>query len=468
MALTKNYGLGSESLLDAATELVERAYAQDSIHEAEAIVSLTVNSFVRFADTGPTQSAERAKVDVHLRVRREQDGQLFEASATGQSLEEVAMDKLIEQASSIAAISPALETPLELGGHVEVSTGTCDPDTLTHGPREKAIAIKRALAAAQAVGASPAGLFDTTGHAVALANTKGRLVRNETSRASFALTVTGPSEGGLGGSGWAETIRSSVGELDIDGTIATAIQKAAIGQERGAVEPGEYTVILEPAAVSSLLLFASYYGFGAKEVAEKSSFLCDRIGTKAFADKISIHDNWDHPMYQACSFDGEGSPKRIVPLVDAGVLQDPVTDRRFAVLTGGTADDSTGHGGVQPSGDGPSAGSLCVDAGTTSYADLIAGVERGLLITQFHYTNLIDPREMMLTGMTRNGLFLIENGRIVKPLKNLRFTESLLRAMERVTDVGSDLDISGALFDGEVITPALRIDGFRFTSATDF
>ncbi|MDG2143475.1 MAG: hypothetical protein P8N31_07970, partial [Planctomycetota bacterium] len=125
MALTKNYGLGSESLLDAATELVERAYAQDSIHEAEATVSLTVNSFVRFADTGPTQSAERAKVDVHLRVRREEDGQLYEASATGQSLEEVAMDKLIEQASSIAAISPALETPLELGGHVEVCTGTC-------------------------------------------------------------------------------------------------------------------------------------------------------------------------------------------------------------------------------------------------------------------------------------------------------------------------------------------------------
>jgi PmbA protein len=468
MALTKNYGLGSEALLDAASELVELAFAKESVHEAEAIISLTVNSFVRFADTGPTQSAERAKIDVHLRVRREADGQFFEASAEGQSLDEVAMDKLIEQASSIAAISPAMQTPLELGGPVEVSLGSCDSATLTHGPREKAIAIKRALAAAKAVDASPAGLYDTTGHAVALANSKGRQVRNETSRASFALTVTGPSEGGLGGSGWAETIRSSVGELDIDGTIERAIAKAAIGQERGAVEPGEYTVILEPAAVSSLLLFASYYGFGAKEVAEQSSFLCDRIGTRAFADKITIHDNWDHPMYQTCSFDGEGSPKRVVPLVDAGVLQKPVTDRRFAVLNGGSADDSTGHGDVQPSGSGPSAGSLCVDAGTTSNADLIAGVERGLLITQFHYTNLIDPREMSLTGMTRNGLFLIENGRIVQPLKNLRFTESLLRAMERVTDVGSQLDISGALFDGEVITPALRIDGFRFTSATDF
>ncbi|MFT5831185.1 MAG: hypothetical protein ACI9D0_001777, partial [Bacteroidia bacterium] len=95
MALTKNYGLGSEALLDAASELVELAFAKESVHEAEAIISLTVNSFVRFADTGPTQSAERAKIDVHLRVRREADGQFFEASAEGQSLDEVAMDKLI-------------------------------------------------------------------------------------------------------------------------------------------------------------------------------------------------------------------------------------------------------------------------------------------------------------------------------------------------------------------------------------
>ncbi len=468
MALTKNYGLGSEALLDAAVELVERAHERDTVFEAEATVRLTVNSFARFADTGPTQSAERAKLDVRLRIRREAGGQLFEAAASGQALDEIAMDSLIDQADSIAAISPAVGTPIELGGHVEVSTGTCDPATLTHGPREKAAAIKKAIAAVRAVGATPAGLFDTTGSAVAIANSKGRQVRNESTRASFALTVTGPSEGGLGGSGWAESIRSRVGDLDIDSVIERAIAKAAIGQERGAVEPGEYTVILEPAAVSSLLLFASYYGFGAKEVAEKSSFLCGRIGEKAFADSVTIIDNWNHRLHKSCSFDGEGSPKRVTPLVTGGVLGNPVTDRTFAVKSGGVAEDSTGHASPQPSSSGPSASCLCVEPGESSTAELIAGVKRGLLVTQFHYTNMIDPREMMLTGMTRNGLFLIEDGQIVRPLKNLRFTESLMRAMANVKAVGSELDISGALFDGEVITPALCVEGFRFTSSTDF
>ena len=468
MALTKNYGLGSEALLDAATELVERAFERKTVSEAEATITLTVNSFARFADTGPTQSAERAKLDVHLRIRREADGQIFEAAASGQALDEIAMDKLIDQADSIAAISPAVGTPIELGGTVDVSTGSCDAATLTHGPAEKALAIKKAIAATQAVGGTPAGLYDTTGRAVVIANSRGRQVRNETTRASFALTVTGPSDDGLGGSGWAECIRGSVGELDIDGVIERAIAKAAIGQERGAVEPGDYTVVLEPAAVSSLLLFASYYGFGAKDVAEESSFLCGRIGEKAFAESVTIVDNWNHPMYQSRSFDGEGSPKRVTPLVTAGVLENPVTDRTFAVRTGGQADESTGHADTQPSGGGPSATCLCVDAGRVSSADLIVGVKRGLLVTQFHYTNLIDPREMMLTGMTRNGLFLIEDGKVIQPLKNLRFTESLLRAMANVAAVGSELDISGALFDGEVVTPPLRIDGFRFTSSTDF
>ncbi|MDF1800515.1 MAG: metallopeptidase TldD-related protein [Planctomycetota bacterium] len=475
MAIQAASGLGSEALQESAEAIVERALEQGVVAEVEASVGLTVNSFARFADSGPTQSAERARLDVSLLVRVERDGRLHQAGASGQSLEVDDVDALMQRAISIAEVSPPLEAPVTLGGPVELGgitiakhRGAVDPDTISHDPAAKAEAIARAVAACADAGVAPAGLFDTTGKARALANSSGRSVRSESSRASFALTATELHPLGLGGAGWAECIRARVGDLDVDGVIARAIQKSAPGVERGKVEPGEYTVVLEPAAVSAMLLFAAYYGFGAKEVEEQSSFLCGRIGEQLFPKELGIRDRWNHPMYPTAGFDGEGTPKKPVPLLQNGALVGPVTDRRYAQRLTGSADASTGHGFAQPTSTGPGTTCLSVDAGDQTMEQLVGGVERGLLVTQFHYTNVIDPREMLLTGMTRNGLFLIEDGQVVRPLKNLRFTESLLKALGNVRAIGSELEISGALFDGEVIAPPLAIDNFRFTSATDF
>jgi predicted Zn-dependent protease len=475
LSVQQEAGLGSEALLESAAAIVERASARPGVHEAEAHVGLTVNSFCRFADVGPTQSAERARLEVSLRIRLADGSVLREAGSQGQSLDLDAVDALIERASNLAAVSPALENPVAQGGPVKADmkklSGFADAATLSHDASQKAKTIDRAIARCEELGLKPAGLYDTTGAARALFNSSGRALKSETSRASFALTATVPDATGMGGAGWGECIRSSAGELEaglIDAAVARALQKAAPGVERGAVEPGEYTVVLEPAAVSSLLLFASYYGFGAKEVEEQSSFLCGRVGEKLFPDELVIRDRWNHPLYTTMAFDGEGTPRKSLALLEKGAFTGPVTDRRFAAKLAGDPDLSTGHGECQPSGSGPSASCLSIDAGDQTLTELIGGVKRGLLVTQFHYTNVIDPREMMLTGMTRNGLFLIENGELAGPLKNLRFTQSLLSALQNVTGIGSELDISGALFDGEVIAPPLRIDGFRFTSATDF
>jgi len=475
VSVQEEAGLGSEALLETAAAIVERASGYPGVHEAEARVGLTVNSFSRFADVGPTQSAERARLDVSLRLRMADGSKLTEAGSHGQSLDVEDVDALIERAASLAKVSPALVDPVAMGGPVKVDmqklTGSADPATLAHDPARKAKAIGDAIARCEAAGVNPAGLYDTTGAAQALFNSAGRAVRSESSRASFALTATVPDAAGLGGAGWGECIRSTAGELEaglIDAAVGRALLKAAPGVERGAVKPGEFTVVLEPAAVSSLLLFASYYGFGAKEVEEQSSFLCGRIGEKLFPESLVIRDRWNHPMYRTSGFDGEGTPKKSLALLENGALTGPVTDRRFAHKLLGDADASTGHGAPQPSGHGPSAGALAIDAGDQTLEELIGGVEHGLLVSQFHYTNVIDPREMMLTGMTRNGLFLIEDGRLAGPLKNLRFTMSLVQALQNVTGIGSELDISGALFDGEVVAPPVRIESFRFTSATDF
>ncbi len=244
-----------------------------------------------------------------------------------------------------------------------------------------------------------------------------------------------------------------------------AVRKADLGREPRHLDAGAYTVVLEPNAVSSLLLFASYVGFGAQDVAEESSFLCGRIGQKVFPESLTLHDDCHNEVYPGRPFDGEGAPRQRTCLVDRGTILGPVTDAAWAKKLGR---ENTGHAQPMPNTSGPKAFNLVVQPGDSSLEDLLAGVENGLLVTQFHYTNLIDPKDLLLTGMTRNGTFLIRDGEVVEAVKNLRFTESLVNAFKNLSGIGRDRSVAGALFDGEVVTPAMRIEDFRFTSTTDF
>lgn len=468
---TTSSELGSEALLEAAEAIVAHAANAPGVEDAEARVALTVNSFCRFADVGPTQSAERARLDVDLRLRTKgADGGLHEASVSGQSLDLDSIEALVARGRELADVSPALDEPVPLGGAIQGDRsklrGRPDAQTVAHDGAAKAPVVDAAVRRCEEAGLMPAGLFDTTGVAKALANSAGRAVHFEGTRAGFSLTASERDGNAIGGAGWNEGVANRVGDLDTDSIARIACEKAAPGVARVSVEPGEYTVVLEPSAVSSLLLFASYVGFGAKDVAERSSFLCERIGEPLFREELCIRDRWNHPLYQVCGFDGEGTPTRALALLEKGALTGPVTNRLYAHKNQDDPDASTGHCIAGSAGPRPQA--LSIDAGDQSREALVAGVERGLLVTQFHYTNLIDPREMLLTGMTRNGLFLIENGEVTRPLTNLRFTQGLVTALQNVAGIGDDLDVAGALFDGEVIVPSLRIDGFRFTSATDF
>jgi predicted Zn-dependent protease len=232
-----------------------------------------------------------------------------------------------------------------------------------------------------------------------------------------------------------------------------------------ALPPGRYTVVLEPAAVASLLLFASYKGFGAQQVEEGSSFLTGRLGRRLFADGVSIADDCHHALAVGHVFDGEGVPRETVPLVDRGVACGVVHDRATARRHGCR---STGHATSQPSASGPLAANLVLGAGTGTAEDLLRGVDRGVLVTQFHYTNMVEPTRLTLTGMTRNGTFLVERGEVARPVRNLRFTQSLVDALARVTAVGGDACLASALFGGHAVVPSLRVEEFQFTSGTEF
>jgi len=448
---------------EEALEIARRVVDASGADETEVVIESEQDRFVRFADTGPTQSADRERHVVSIRARLKSDDGWREAKATCDGVGEEEIRAALEHAVALARVSPPDPELQPLGGPVEVAPRRADPATLTHGFEEKARWVSQAIAACSEARLVPAGIAETTGEAACLVSSTGREVYASGSRATLALTASAP--GFVSGAGFGDTIRAKAEAVDAEAVVRRAVGKAVRGRDPRPLAAGPYTVVLEPNAVSSILLFAAYQGFGAQDVAEESSFLCGRLGKQVFPDELSVHDDANNPIYPGCPFDAEGTPKERVKLVDRGVLTGPVTDAHWAHKLGCA---NTGHALPKPNTEGPKPGNLVVLPGDAGLEELIAGVERGLLITQFHYTNLIDPRDLLLTGMTRNGTFLIEKGELAGGVKNLRFTESLVNAFSNLSGVGREQEVAGALFDGEVVCPALRVEGFRFTSTTDF
>ena len=455
---------------DHALELLRGIVEGSPAEQTEATLECVEDRFVRFAEVGPTQSADREAYQLSIRVRlaspdgkRGPFGGWREAAASCGTIDPQSARAALERALTLAELAEPNGELVPMGGPVEVRETAAERPTQDHTFREKVEWVARALEACEERDLAPSGLVQTTAQSRTLVNSLGRAVHGARSRAAFALTAT--SAGGEGGSGRAQAIVSNVERIDAGGVIRRAVSAAVRSRAPMAIDPGEFTVVLEPAAVSALLLFATYHGFGARELHERSSFLCGRLEERVFPSALTVRDDALNEVYPGFAFDGEGSPRRRIALIDAGVLRGPVTDERWAKKLGLA---NTGHAVPQPSPDGPAARNLVVAPGHESQEQLVAGVRRGLLVSQFHYTNMIEPRELTLTGVTRNGTFLIEDGRITHPVKNLRFTHSLVEALRHVTGIGNRPEVAGALFDGEVVAPALRIEGFRFTSTTGF
>ncbi|GAC1368099.1 MAG: hypothetical protein NVSMB32_13170 [Actinomycetota bacterium] len=226
------------------------------------------------------------------------------------------------------------------------------------------------------------------------------------------------------------------------------------------MEPGAYRVVLLPLAVGEMVEYLSYMGFGAKDLLNGESFFLDRAGSACASPLVSIVDDVAHPASFGPAFDLEGVWRQRVSLIRQGIAGQPVYDCRTAAEAGTT---TTGHAsGSQQYGPFPA--NLVIPPGTSSDEELIGDIERGLLVRRFWYVNVVNQRETVLTGMTRDGLFLIEDGKVSRPVHNLRFTQNILTALEGCSGVGRRLVCLGS--GASIVVPALRLDSFTFTSAT--
>jgi predicted Zn-dependent protease len=324
--------------------------------------------------------------------------------------------------------------------------------------------VAQAAKIAAADGLKVSGAYRTSDRSLVVVNTKGTSQHHDGTEAF--LSVFAIAEDGVSGS--ASGFAVGVEGIDAEKLARAAVEKCKAAASPADLAPGHFDVVLEPRALAEVLEWLTFTSFGAKQVQEGQSFMAGRIGEKLMSDRISIYDDGNDAGGIPIPFDWEGVPKRRVSIIEKGVVKGPVYDSLTAVKDGAA---STGHAAPAQFRSGPMPANLFVAAGDKSLDDLVGSLTRGLLVTRFHYVNgLLDTRKALFTGMTRDGTFLVENGRITKAVKNLRFTESMLRAFSNVDGVTRERETEGGNWGGlgSVTTPAMLVRDFTFTGSTDF
>ncbi len=439
------------ALAEAALAQVER----DGVTEAEALVMAEDSALTRFANSEIHQNVAESNVTVNLRVVV---GKRVGVASSGRTDAE-GLRRLAESATAIARVVEELDDWGGLPGPGERHDvpAAYSRQTADASPEFRAEAVRAVIAAADAAGVTAFGSFATGTESIAVANSNGARAAGTRTTSQIITVSMGPG----GGTGYAEA--AAVDATTID---AAAIGREAAGKARAtadavAVDPGDYSVVLEEYAVVDLLDMLGYLGFSALAVQEERSFF--EPGRRIGSDLVTIVDDGYDPAGLPMWFDYEGVAKQRVPLVERGVCAGIVYDSQTAARAGV---GSTGHGLPAPNPWGPFPLNMLMEPGTSSREELIGGLDRGLLVTRFHYTNPVHPKLAIVTGMTRDGTFLVEDGKIVGPVKNLRYTQSYLTALAGTVAVARERKtLKGFL--GGVVVPAVRIDGWTFTGGTE-
>ena len=377
-------------------------------------------------------------------------------TASTNDLSDASIARVVGQAESLARLSP--EDPdwmPALGPQSYLPVDAYVDATAMLTPADRARAAKTALDPARKAGdLRAAGFLVVNASARAIGNSRGLFGYHRATNANYTLTVR--SSDGTG-SGWAGAEHNDWRAIDFKQVSATAIEKARQSRNPVPLEPGRYTTILEPQAVADLVVFISG-SLGARTADEGRSAFAKRGGGNKVGDRIVdprvtlISDPQD-PQLLAVPFDDEGMPGKRATWIENGVLRDLVYSRFWARKQG-----------KEPSA-APS--SIKMIGGSTSTEEMIRSTDRGVLLTRLFYLRMVDPRTLLVTGLTRDGTFLIENGKVSHAIKNFRFNESPLFMLNNVDAIGPTARVAGTESGGTVVMPALKVRAFNFTSSSD-
>jgi predicted Zn-dependent protease len=445
----------SAAAADRALETAERALALVRARAADAEAEVTVRqgteALTRFA-TGFIHQNVASEMN-HVLIRVAVDGRNASTSIDGAADNE-SLGRAIDNVLDAARVRPpdpdwpglAPRAAAPDVDHFDEATANATPD-------ERARQVRSFVDAAG--GLETAGFCSTTTVQLAFANSAGqRLTGRGTAAEIDGIARTATADG--------SSRRVSVRLADLDGQVvgARAADKARTASDPTDLEPGRYEVVLEPDCVANILSFLLVHGFNGKAVEEGRSFA--RLGAAQFDHSITLRDDVTDPGTIGIPFDVEGTPKRPLDLVRDGVTRGFLHSRRTAKAAGV---ESTGHAVEGGAAWGALGANLDLGAGDRSIEQLVAGVERGVLVTDFWYTRILDPRTQVVTGLTRNGVWLIEDGKIVRPVTNLRFTQSFLDALGpgAVRAISAERSLVLGGWDSIYLVPSLHLRSWNFT-----
>jgi len=436
-------------------ELIKSILEYSRADQTEVFYSEGDTALTRFANNYIHQNVAERDANVSVRVVI---GKKIGTASTNK-LDETSVKLVVDKAIEIAQTQP--ENPQfvslpEAASYVDIDTFV--PRTAEFSPIQRAEAVKIIVDEAQKKGVVASGAYSTSANELVIANSLGLFAEKKQTIASVNLVVTGDN----GASGYSSFITRDVADIDPKSLVVEAMEKCLKSFEPISIEPGDYTVILEPYAVGNLLSFLAYLGFGALSVQEGRSFMCDKIGKQIAGENITIWDDALNPAGLTSPFDYEGVPKEKVMLIENGIAKGVVYDSYTAGIEG---IKSTGHGLPAPNSFGPVPLNMFMKEGDSSIEEMIASTQRGVYVTRFHYTNVVEPMTTTITGLTRDGTFLIENGKITKAVKNLRFTNSVLDALSKVSLISKETKLVEGFGDDRV--PAIKVDSFTFSGTTD-
>jgi PmbA protein len=442
---------------ESVRALVERALSHVSDADGEVTFAARDASLTRFANSRIHQNVAESDATLRLRIVRDERTGV----ATTNRLDDEGLRELVSRASA----TMELATPNPGGAELaEPAPSTVEAElgwvaaTARADPELRGEGAQAVIAAGDAARLEASGAFSTEVATLAVANTRG-LWNAQTVTQAKLLTVM---MDGHGASGYAQATGPDVRAIDASAVGEEAAEKAARSVDAVDLEPGEYPVILEEYAVATILEYLSEMGFSALAVEEGRSFM--ELGERIMGPNVTIWDDGADPQGQPHPIDYEGVPKRRVDLITDGVAHAVVHDTATASRAGTT---STGHGLPAPNTYGPLAWNLFMAPGSSAKEVMTSGIERGVWVTRFHYVNIVHARRGILTGMTKDGTFLIEDGRITRPIRNLRFTQSIPEAFSAIEAIGSETRLVAPEYSGIFArVPALRIARFAFTGAT--
>jgi predicted Zn-dependent protease len=439
--------------------LLDRALAHSTAEKTETLYIAQDAALTRFATNQIHQNVREH--DASLQVRVIDDGRIGVASTN--RLDEPGIRDVVDRATAIAkrsAPNPRAAVLPEPDGRDYDSDLGFVPATAEAGAELRAEGARAVIAAGEKERLQASGSFSTTVMTVAVANSLGIRVQHRSTRSAL-LTVMMDGFASGAASGYANAGSPDITTIDAEALGAEAAAKGDRMRGAGELEPGEYEVILEEYAVAGLLEYLSYIGFSGLAHEEGRSFM--DLGKQVMGENVSIWDDGADPSGLPAPIDFEGVVKKRVDLIDRGIARAVVHDAATGQRSG---TGSTGHGLPAPNLVGPMAMDLFMAPGTTPRDELIDGIQRGVWVTRFHYINPVHPKKAILTGMTKDGTFLIENGKLTRPLLNFRFTQSIPEAFSDVRGASSTTKLLPGEFFGGYRVPALHLGSFNFTGVT--